>query len=163
MQWPVLPDYGCVVRWPEDGEGFIHPDDVAVAAQCFPSERVLKRESFDGTFYHYRYGNTTFRLRPVMWLAVKDEGIDIGDPVEVIGIGMERDLFVARIWGMHFIRRKGRIVYRLRRSDQIVPQLYVRDHLKLLTEKSEIRESDIPYPQPKWTGDQDNVEPGILE
>ena len=163
MQWPVLPDYGCIVRWPEDGQAFIHPDDVAAATRCFPSERVLMRHAFDGTYYHYRYGETRFRLRPSMWISVKHEGIDIGDQVEVTGRAMERDLFVAEVWGMHYIRRKGRIVYRLRRADQVIPRLYVSDHLKLLTDKSVIRDADIPFPEPKWTGDIEKVERGILD
>ena len=56
MEWPILPDYGCIHRWPQDGQGFIHPDDVPVATRCFPSERVFRRDRFDGTYYHYSYG-----------------------------------------------------------------------------------------------------------
>ncbi|MDA8745873.1 hypothetical protein N9N28_14690 [Rubripirellula amarantea] len=162
MQWPPLPDYGCIARWPADGQSFIHPDDVATATRCFPSERVLKRESFDGTYYHFRYGKNRFRLRPCMWLKVQHEGIDIGDQVETIGTGLERELFVAEVWGMHYIRRKGRIAYRLRRGDQVLPRLYSIDHLKLLTDKASVRDGDVEYPEPKWTGDQTNVEKGLL-
>ena len=145
MQWPVLPDYGCIVRWPPDGHDFIHPEDVAIATRCFPSERVLKRVSFDGTYYHYQYGSASFRLQPVMWISIKPEGIAIGDLVEVTGVGMERERFVAQVWGMHFVRRKGRIVYRLRRAGQMIPHLYLCDHLNLLTNKSTIRESSATY------------------
>ena len=123
MQWPQLPDYGCISRWPEDGQAFIHPDDVPVATRCIPSARVLRRDYFDGVYYHYRYGSVRFRLRPTMWLKVKSDGIDIGDLVETTGIGMERELFVAQVWGMYFVSRKGCILYRLRRADTKVPQL----------------------------------------
>lgn len=157
MQWPKLPDYGCIARWPEDGQSFIHPDDVAIATQCFPSERVLRREVFDGTYYHFRYGETRFRLRPCMWLSVIYEGFDLGDQVETVGIGLERELFVAEIWGMHFIRRKGCIAYRLRRGDKLVPKLHTADQLKQLTDKSKVREGYVKYQAPKWTGSTDDT------
>ena len=57
MLSPPLPDYGCIARWPEDGQGFIHPDDVAVTNKLIPSERVLRRDHFDGSYYHVRYGD----------------------------------------------------------------------------------------------------------
>jgi hypothetical protein len=158
MQWPPLPDFGIIPRWPVDGQDFIHPDDVAVAVRCFPSERVLRRESFDGTYYHYTYGNARFRLTPVMWLKVDHEGIDIGDQVETIGSGLERELFVATVWGMHYVQRKGCIVYRLRRGDQIVPRLYTQNQLKQLTDKNTVREANFEYPAPQWKGDQSDRE-----
>ena len=153
MQWPPLPDYGIIPRWPIDGVEFIHPDDREIAARCFPSERVLCRESFDGTYYHYRYGKYRFRLKPVMWLKVDHEGIDIDDQVETVGLGLERELFVAAVWGMHFVRRKGRIVYRLRRGDKLAPRLYTRDQLKNLTDKNTVKEANFEYPAPQWKGD----------
>lgn len=152
MQWPVLPDYGCIPRWPSDGQSFIHPDDVAVATRLFPSERVFRRDRFDGVHYHYSYGKIRFRLRPSMWLKVQPDGIDIGDEVETVGVGMERELFVAHVYGMYFIRRKGRILYRLRRSGVLVPRLYTADQMRLLADKATVRQGDVIHPQPKWSG-----------
>lgn len=154
MDWPVLPDYGIFDRWPMDGVGFIHPDDVATATRCIPSRRVLCRHHFDKTFYHYRYGKIQFRLRPAMWLKIRYEGIDIGDEVEVIGLGMEREQFVARIWGMHYVREAGQIYYRLKMpDDSAVVRLYVRDHLRLLTDKTKLKISDTVYRQPRSIGE----------
>lgn len=153
MQWPKLPDYGCIYRWPQDGQGFIHPDDVPLATKVFPSERVFRRDRFDGSYYHYSYGKIRFRLRPSMWLQVQSDGIDVGDSVETTGLGLERELFVAQVWGMYYVRRKGCILYRLRRGDStLVPNLYPANHLRLLTDKSVIREGEIPHPEPKWNG-----------
>ena len=59
-----------------------------------------------------------------MWLKVREEGIDVGDQVETIGLGLERERFVAKLWGIYYLRRKGRIVYRLKRSDQQFANLY---------------------------------------
>ncbi|TWU49721.1 hypothetical protein [Rubripirellula reticaptiva] len=157
MQWPVLPDYGCIPRWPVDGDAFIHPDDVAIATKCFPSERVLRRDRFDDVYYHYSYGKIRFRLLPCMWLKVKPDGIDIGDEVETIGVGMERELFVGVVWGMHYVRRKGRILYRLRRGDNVIPRLYSADQLRLLTAKETVRPGEIGHPEPKWSGQGETI------
>lgn len=157
MLSPQLPDYGCFPRWPENGQGFIHPDDVPLVTRCIPSERVFKREVFDGTYYHFRYGRSRLRLRPCMWLKVSYEGIDIGDKVETIGVGMERELFVGQVWGMHYVRRKGRILYRIRRGETRVPRLFAAEQLRLLTDKSKIREGTMRHPEPRWTGKADTI------
>jgi hypothetical protein len=152
MQWPQLPDYGCFLRWPTDGQGFIHPDDVSVVTRLIPSPRVFKRISFDGTYYHFVYGSKQFRLRPAMWLAVKTEGIEIGDRVETVGVGFERDRFVATVWGMYYVTRKGCILYRLRRGDQVIPSLFAGDQIRLLDDKSSVRPGNTKYKPPQWDG-----------
>ena len=87
-----------------------------------------------------------------MWLKVTPEGFDIGDQVETVGASLERELFVATIWGMYFVRRKECILYRLRRGDTTVPNLYSARDLRLLTDKAKIRPGDTVHPTPKWTG-----------
>ncbi|EMI58513.1 hypothetical protein RSSM_00040 [Rhodopirellula sallentina SM41] len=155
MGWFVLqvfPQYGLIPRWPENGTGFIHPDDVQLVERLIPSERVLRRDGFDGTYYQYRYGEFSFRLRPCMWLPIAGEGIDIGDEVETIGTGMERELFVGVVTGMYYVRRKGRILYRLRRAEQTQKRLYLSEHLRLLTDKQRVRPGEIKHPTPTWNG-----------
>lgn len=157
MQWPQLPDFGCFLRWPEDGHGFIHPADVSIVTELLPGPRVLKRYSFDGTYYHYRYGRHHFRLRPALWYAVRGEGIEIGDPVETTGLGLERDRFVAEVWGMYYVTRKGCILYRLRRAGGIVPRLYPAGQLKVLKDKSKVRPPTTRYRSPQWDGQGETV------
>ncbi|QDT10616.1 hypothetical protein [Stieleria marina] len=152
-----FPQYGCFPRWPEDGQGFIHPDDVASAVRCIPSERVFRRDAFDGVYYHYRYGSVRFRLRPCLWLKVDAEGIDVGDRIETTGMGLQRELFVATVWGMHFVRRKGCILYRLRKGDSLIPSLYARHQLRLLTDKGTVRAGGVEHPTPQWTGKAETI------
>ncbi len=152
MDWPPLPDYGCFPRWPADGDDFIHPDDRSIASKYIPSQRVLRRERFDGTYYHYRYGKFRLRLLPTMWMKVAFEGLDIGDEVETIGRSLQRELFVANIWGMYFVARKGCVLYRLKRGDMPVPRLYAAKDLRLLTDKSKVSERTFDYRAPKWNG-----------
>ncbi len=163
MDWPPLPDYGCIPRWPQNGQGFIHPDDVPTATRCFPSERVFRRDRFDGVYYHYSYGSVRFRLRPSMWLKVDSDGIDVGDQVETVGAALERELFVAEVWGMYFVQRKGCILYRLRRGENHVPRLYTAKNLRLLKDKRKVREGDTIHPAPKWSGAGDFLEDIDLE
>ena len=80
------------------------------------------------------------------------EGIDVGDQVETIGLGMERELFVARVKGMYFVRQKGRILYRLTRSDKLVPGLFASHQLRLITDKTNLRPGYTEYPEPKSIG-----------
>ncbi len=157
MQWPQLPDYGCFLRWPENGQGFIHPDDTPIATQLIPSPRVLKRVSFDGVYYHYVYGRLRFRLRPAMWLSIRIEEFEIGDQVETKGVGLERERFVATVWGMYYVQRKGCILYRLRRGEQLVPKLFAGDQLRLLTNKTTVRPPTTRYRAPNWNGEGETV------
>lgn len=163
MQWPQLPDYGCFLRWPENGQGFIHPDDVPIVTRLIPSPRVLKRFAFDDVYYHYAYGQLRFRLRPAMWHSVRIEGIEIGDQVETTGLGLERDRFVATVWGMYYVQRKGCILYRLRRGEQVVPRLYAADQMRLLTNKETVRPPTTRYRAPRWDGQGETVPDTKLE
>lgn len=161
--WPVLPDYGYFPRWPQDGQGWIHPDDVPLVTRLVPSERVFKRVSFDETYYHYRYGRHRFRLRPAMWLKVKYEGFDLGDAVETTGLSLERELFVADVVGMYFVKRKGRLAYRLRRAGQLVPGLFLAEQMRLLKDKATVRPGDTIHPAPKWNGQGERMDVGKLD
>lgn len=81
---PELPDWGVYLYWPTDGEGWIHPDDIAVAKQLIPSSRVFHRLRWDGEFYHLRYGQLVIRVRPSLWLPVLDNDLEVGQQVEVL-------------------------------------------------------------------------------
>lgn len=93
-----------------------------------------------------------------MWLIVESEGIEIGDAVETVGQSMEQELFSAQVWGMHFVRRKGCILYRLRRGLTTMPRLYSRRQLRLLTDKGKVRPGEIVHATPKWSGDGERLD-----
>jgi hypothetical protein len=140
---PQLPDYGTFTHWPEGGRTLIHPDDMSVAVDVIPSTRVFRRNRFDGIFYHYQYGdNLRFRLRPCMWLKLDPEGFDIGDQVEVSGLGLIREPFVARIVEMRFMKRTRRIEYTLDQSGKVHPRRYLSDELIQLSRKTKLRPKD---------------------
>jgi hypothetical protein len=93
-----------------------------------------------------------------MWQKVSPDGIDMGDQVETIGVGLEREQFVGEVIGMYYVARKGCILYRLRRGDSIAPQLFAQKHLRQLTDKSTIRPGEIGHPSPQWHGQGETIE-----
>jgi hypothetical protein len=129
---PQLPDYGVYAWWPEAGHAWIHPDDVALVTQLIPSDRVFRRERFDGVYYHLCYDQHRCRVRPSMWLKVPYEGFDCGEEVEVLSDGMMREPFVGVILEMHYQRSKGKILYTLRRADVTLPQQYLSGQFRKL-------------------------------
>ncbi|MEM9369252.1 MAG: hypothetical protein AAGD07_24995 [Planctomycetota bacterium] len=161
-----FPQYGLFPRWPDEGTAFIHPDDRFLVLRLIPSERVVRRDRYDGTYYHYRYGDHRFRLRPCLWLPIQPEGVDLLDQVETTGLGLEREHFVGQVMGMYYVRQKGRILYRLRRGGQVIRRLYPRDQIRLITEKQAVRPGTIEHPTPQcsrpgdlpleWNRDADN-------
>jgi len=147
---PELPDYGTFPRWPAEGSAWIHPDDRAVVMHLVPGERVFRRERFDGVFYYYRYGDTHFRLKPCMWLPLEDEGVDIGDLVETVGLGLERELFIAHVVDALYLASEGRCVYRLARAELVDDRLYGCDEFRVLTDKTKLQIGDTIHPVPRW-------------
>ena len=147
---PELPDYGTFPRWPAEGSDWIHPDDLETVMHLVPSERVFRREQFDGEFYHYRYGDIHFRLKPCMWLPLENEGVDIGDLVETTGLAMERELFIAHVSEALFAPDEGRCVYRLSRVELTDDRLYGCDEFRVLTDKTKLQLGDTLHPEPRW-------------
>jgi hypothetical protein len=146
---PVLPDYGVFLRSPADGSDWIHPDDHEIVDKMVPSKRVFCRFLYEDGFYHFRYGDISFRLRPCLWLPVRSEGFDIGDRVETTGVGLSQELFVSEITGMVFDDSAGEIRYQLARTP-ISGKLYSAANLRLLSDKTKLREGDTIHPVPKW-------------
>ena len=138
---PPLPDHGVFLRTPADGQDWYHPDDAQRIRGMIPSNRVFCRYLFDSVYYHFRYGDLRFRLRPCLWLPVVSEGLEIGDQVETIGVGMQVELFVSEVVGMFYSVRERRIQYQLA-THPVSDRLYTSDQLRLLTDKTELRPAD---------------------
>jgi hypothetical protein len=146
---PMLPDYGVFLRSPADGSDWIHPDDHGLVDAMVPSKRVFCRFRYETGYYHFRYGQIAFRLRPCLWLPVRGEGLDIGDRVETTGLGLSQELFVSEITGMVFDDSAGAIRYQLARTP-ISGKLYSAEHLRLLSDKTKLRPGDTVHPLPRW-------------
>src|SRR3954451_2252478 len=91
MDLPPLktdPKYGVYPWWPEDGDEWLHPEDIALARQLIPSPRVFRRDGEQGPFVLLHYGPLRLRVKRTLWQEVPHEGFDMGDWVEVLSRGM---------------------------------------------------------------------------
>ncbi len=151
---PDLPDYGIFPRVPADGTDWIHPDDIDLIQGQIPSDKIFCRYRYEDGYYHFRFGATRFRLRPCLWLPVKIEGIEIGDRVETIGVGLQIEGIVTEVIGMHYRTRERQIVYRLA-NNPLSERLYTADQLRLLEEKAQLHERDTYTRVPQDIGDEE--------
>ena len=124
------PKYGCFPWWPEDGDAWVHPEDVAIARSMIPSDRVFRRESTSGTFLVLHYGEMQFRARPTLWLEVEPEGFEIGDWVEVLPRGMQNAPRTGTIREVLWDEGAKSLRYQITENGQPIPDRYTREDLK---------------------------------
>lgn len=150
IAWPPLPDMGVYLNWPEKGLEAIHPEDRILAEQWIPSDRVFLRTAFDGTYYTIEYGNHSIRIKPSLWLSVKDEGLRIGDQVEVPSRMMQNDPMIAVISEMRYHQDRGVIHYFLVHNEMPVDHPFVAEELISLKPHFELQPRDYQTPVPKY-------------
>ncbi len=124
------PKYGCFLRWPQDGNDWLHPDDVALARDLLPSDRIFRRDGLDGEFHRFHYGDITFRARPALWQEVAHEGFDIGDWVEVLSRGMRNEPRAGIIREMRWDEDDRVIRYQISDNNAPIPDYYTRVDLE---------------------------------
>lgn len=112
------PRYGHYPWWPEEGDAWIHPSDVALARTLIPGPRIWRREGSEGSYLVIHYGELRLRLQRALWIEVEHEGFDIGDPIEILPHGMKNDAQVGTIREMHWEPHEGRIEYQILTADQ---------------------------------------------
>jgi len=124
------PKYGYFPWWPEDGDAWVHPEDVPAARAMIPSNRVFCRDGSDGEFLLMRYGDVTLRVRRTMWQEVESEGLAIGDWVEVQTRGMLNEPRTGVIREMLWEHRDRAMRYQISENGKPIEQLYSRDDLQ---------------------------------
>jgi hypothetical protein len=124
------PKYGCFLRWPQDGNDWVHPDDVATARAMIPSGRVFRRDGTEGKFHCLQYGGVTLRVLPALWQEVAHEDFDIGDLVEVLSRGMRNEPRTGIIREMLWDYRDRAIRYQIAENDVPIADLYARGDLQ---------------------------------
>lgn len=124
------PKYGCFPWWPEDGNDWVHPDDVAAARSIIPSGRVFRRDGTEGDYLLLHYGETRLRVRPALWQEVPFEDLEIGDWVEVLTRGLRNEPRTGTIREILWDDRERRLQYQIQENDQPITQLYTRDDLR---------------------------------
>ncbi len=148
------PKHGYFPWWPEDGDDWIHPEDVALARTMIPSPRVWRREGeTSGGYVVMHYGETRLRVRRTLWKEIRPEGYDLGDLVEVRPRGMTNEPHTGTIREVHWDDHAGAIRYWLTLPDGTpLERGFAVDDLKPVETPIEERESRRDAP----------VEPGDL-
>jgi hypothetical protein len=124
------PKYGYFPRWPQDGNGWIHPDDVATARAMIPSGRVFRRDGTAGEYALLHYGDVTLRVRPALWQEVEPEGLAIGDWVEVLSRGMLNEPRTGTIREILWDEDERGLRYQICEAGQLIDHLYSREDLQ---------------------------------
>ena len=132
----VLPNHGFCL-WPEDGDDWIHPNDLEVARTLIPSKRIFRKEICTDPilrnlgFVEYSYGDRSFRGLPTLWHEVTSDGFEIGDTVELkSGNGKLRPI-IADIAGMYWNRHEQSIEYDLVKNKVPQPNRYQSSQFRL--------------------------------
>jgi len=159
IEWPQLPDMGVYLTWPEQGLQAIHPDDQAIAEELIPSDRVFRRTAFDGVYYTAEFGDRTIRIKPSLWLQVKDEGLRIGDQVEVPSRMMQADPLIGVIIDMRYCQDQGIIRYGLLHSDMPLDHTFRAEELIPLSSHAQLQSPDFQAPMPQHQPPPDSDQP----
>jgi hypothetical protein len=124
------PKYGYFPWWPEDGDDWVHPGDVAAAHKMIPSGRIFRRDGSQDEYVLMHYGDICLRVRRTLWQEVGPDGFEIGDWVEVLTRGMRNEPRTGTIREMLWDTRGRQIVYQITDNGQPIEQLYTRDDLR---------------------------------
>lgn len=143
---PALPDWGVYLRWPSDGDAWIHPEDVDLVQRLIPSRRVFRRSAWDGEFYHLHYGELTFRARPSMWVRVPDTDLEVGQQVELLSRHQENDPGIFRIAGIFFVPASSEVEYALLNDELTLKRRFSRADVKPLQVKHNLRVGYYEHP-----------------
>lgn len=124
------PKYGFYPWWPEDGDGWVHPEDVALARDTIPSPRVFRRDGQTGDFVVLHYGDLKLRVRRTLWQEVLPEGFEIGDWVEVLSRGQLNTPRTGVIREMHWEPRSRSMRYQILEHELPIPNFYSAEDLR---------------------------------
>jgi uncharacterized protein DUF6960 len=133
MRLPPLktdPKYGYFPWWPEDGNDWVHPEDVDLARSMIPSGRIFRRDGIKGVFHLLHYGETKLRVRPTLWQEVQPEGFELGDWIEVLSRGLRNEPRTGVIREMLWDDDARAILYYIHDNNVPISEPYTRDDLR---------------------------------
>jgi hypothetical protein len=130
MALKVDPKYGFYPWWPEDGDDWLHPEDVEAAHDMIPSPRVWRRDGQHGPFVVLHYGGQRLRVKRTLWQEVPPEGFEIGDVVEVLSRGGKNTPRTGVIREMHWEPRSHSLRYQIVEGEQLIPNHYAAEDLR---------------------------------
>ncbi len=129
---PVNPEpvYGYFPWWPEDGDAWLHPEDVALARRTIPGPRVWRREGLSGGWHELHYGAERLRIRPALWCEAPRPRAEIGDLVEILPKGLVHEPHTGVVRDIWWDEHAGELRYRLEVVGRVVDTLYAGEDFK---------------------------------
>lgn len=124
------PKYGYYPWWPENGNQWLHPEDVPLARRMIPSQRVFRREGVHGKFLVLHYGELKLRVLRTLWQEVQPEGFEVGDWVEVLSRGKKNTFRTAVIREIIWDKTTSCLRYQVRENDKPIENFYSADDLR---------------------------------
>ncbi|MEM7454418.1 MAG: hypothetical protein AAF456_08675 [Planctomycetota bacterium] len=112
--------YGVYLWWPQEGDDWIHPDDVETCKSMIPGNRVFRREEYDSVYSILLYADFYIRVKPTMWLEVESDLYEVNDQIEVRSQMGRYDPRIGVITEMRWERIRQKIIYEVRQGEQII-------------------------------------------
>lgn len=134
----IEPRYGYYPWWPEDGDDWLHPDDVEMARRIIPSTRVFRRVGEEGPFVVLFYGDVKLRVLRTLWKEIDGEGFELGDWVEVLSRMRQNEPRTGTIREMLWDERTRGLRYQLLDNGQPIANFFAAGdlhHVEPTTEK----------------------------
>ncbi len=115
MSLPIKrePAFGYFPWWPEDGDRWVHPEDVALVRSLLPSNRIFRRDEAHGELVQLSYGPIRFRAERTLWKPVRWEGLGLGDWVEVRPRGFANEHATGVIHEVRYDEQREQILYQI--------------------------------------------------
>lgn len=127
------PRYGYFPWWPQDGDDWIHPEDIEVARRVLPSWRIWRREVTRSRYDLLTYGNLHIRILPALWVEVIGEGIEVGDWVEVKSRLQQNTYRVAKVREVLWDEHASAVRYQVDVTQLQLPNSFARQDLRRLS------------------------------
>jgi hypothetical protein len=118
------PKYGFYPWWPEDGDDWLHPEDVKLARDAIPSPRVWRRDGRHGPYVVLHYGQQRLRVKRTLWQEVPPEGFEIGDWVEILSRGARNEPRTGVIREMFWEPRSRSMRYQITEAGAPIAKMY---------------------------------------
>lgn len=118
------PRFGYFPWWPEDGDAWVHPEDIETARRSIPGPRVWRLEQADtapaaDAMVTLVYGETRLRVRPRLWRETPAPELAIGDLVEVLPHGMQNDPITGRVREVHWDDHARAVRYQVDAAERV--------------------------------------------
>jgi hypothetical protein len=81
-----------------------------------------------------------------MWHRVNDEGLSVGDPIEILGRFLENEPCIGKVVEIRFHKPSGRLHYTIESRELVLSRPFLAEDLRRLEEKVHLRASDFQTP-----------------